>query len=520
MASIIGTDAGETIRGTNATDTIRARGGNDRLLGQFGDDRLYGEAGDDSLVGAVGDDLMDGGAGTDTADYSASGGVSASLLAGSAVDSRGGRDTLVRIENLIGGAFNDTLVGDAGANRIVGGGGDDFLKGGRGSDVLEGGVYAEDTASWFDDGGTGPVTVNLLTGVAARGAERDALGGIENVTGTRWGDTLIGDGWVNILRGAAGDDVLLGQDHNDTLIGGFGDDLLDGGDGADRADYSGIAAPDAEGYGIRVDQDLVVHSVEGVDLLQGIEEVVGTRFADQIGDGRFVVSVTAFGGGGDDVLAGDRGDSTFDGGDGNDRLLGGGGSDLLRGGSGDDMIEGDRSDDLEGVSNDSLFGNGGADSLEGYAGSDRLDGGSGDDRLRGGADDDVMRGGAGRDLFVHRGSYAFSNFEDIFFTETGRDVITDFARGADRLEFHVDITPFPPELRSVDDDLVLSGFADLDSNANGVLDDGDQYVAVERVTFEGATRTSTVIDVGEFTGELEQIVVFGVTGLGSSDFIA
>ncbi|PPS39575.1 GDSL-type esterase/lipase family protein [Chroococcidiopsis sp. TS-821] len=55
--------------------------------------------------------------------------------------------------------------------------------------------------------------------------DRDTLTGIENVTGSRFADKLIGNGTANILRGNAG---------NDTLIGGFGNDTLVGGSGYDR----------------------------------------------------------------------------------------------------------------------------------------------------------------------------------------------------------------------------------------------------------------------------------------------
>ncbi|MBE9193133.1 hypothetical protein IQ230_22825 [Gloeocapsopsis crepidinum LEGE 06123] len=55
--------------------------------------------------------------------------------------------------------------------------------------------------------------------------DRDTLTGIENVTGSRFADKLIGNGAANVLQGNAG---------NDTLIGGFGNDTLIGGSGYDR----------------------------------------------------------------------------------------------------------------------------------------------------------------------------------------------------------------------------------------------------------------------------------------------
>jgi serralysin len=63
-------------------------------------------------------------------------------------------------------------------------------------------------------------------------------------------------------------------------------------------------------------------------------------------------------------------------------------------------------------------GGGGNDVLTGGAGNDALSGGGGHDRLSGGKGNDVLHGGAGNDVFV---------FEAKGF---GRDIITDFSRGA------------------------------------------------------------------------------------------
>jgi len=65
------------------------------------------------------------------------------------------KDTLIRIENLVGSDFNDKLVGKAGANVIEGGGGRDILTGGGGVDTFvyrsltEGGDTITDF-SWND----------------------------------------------------------------------------------------------------------------------------------------------------------------------------------------------------------------------------------------------------------------------------------------------------------------------------------------------------------------------------------
>jgi len=78
------------------------------------------------------------------------------------------------------------------------------------------------------------------------GLEGDAAGdsyrGIENLTGSAYGDLLMGDGGANTilggggndqLNGQAGDDVLNGGAGIDVITGGAGDDLLAGGAGTD-----------------------------------------------------------------------------------------------------------------------------------------------------------------------------------------------------------------------------------------------------------------------------------------------
>lgn len=151
-----------------------------------------------------------------------------------------GQDTLVSIEDLVGSSHDDRLTGSDVANMLDGAAGDDLLNGGAGDDVLTGGPGADilfgdegsDTASYSD--ADGPVEVNLAirrgTGGEAAG---DKLRTIENVTGSVFGDTLIGDGGANQLDGGEGDDLLYGDGGKDVLIGGAGNDRLEGGAGRD-----------------------------------------------------------------------------------------------------------------------------------------------------------------------------------------------------------------------------------------------------------------------------------------------
>ncbi len=355
---------GTALGGDAASDTlsgienVTGSAYNDNLSGDAGANALDGGAGNDTLAGGGGADSLIGGSGTDTSDYSAStSGVTVNLGTGTASGGDAAGDTLSGIESVTGTAYNDNLTGDAGANTLDGGAGNDTLAGGAGADSLIGGA-GTDTADY--SGSTTGVTVNLGNGVGLGGdAAGDTLSGIENVTGSAYGDSLTGDGAANVLSGGAG---------NDTLAGGAGADSLTGGSGTDTADYSGSTS------GITV--NLGAGSGSGGDAagdtLMGIENVIGSSYSD--------------------VLTGDANANAIYGGSGADVVSAGSGGDALYGGSGSDTLSGE-----EGA--DQVFGGSGNDALHGDAGNDLLSGGDGVDRLSGGTGDDTLSGGLGRDVF-------------------------------------------------------------------------------------------------------------------------
>ncbi|WP_454016928.1 calcium-binding protein [Azospirillum sp. Marseille-Q6669] len=208
-------------------------------------------------------------------------------------------ESLSGIENVRGGAGNDTLIGDAGDNQFSGGAGDDSLDGAAGNDSLEGGAGADtliggegtDTVAY--SGSASGVTVDLAASTGAGGdAEGDRISGVEDIIGSSHDDRLTGDGGANRIDGAAGDD---------TLDGGAGADTLIGGEGADTADYS--ASPEA----VTVDLDAGTGhggDAEG-DILTGIENVIGSAFGDRLtGNGG---GNRLDGGADDDTLAGGAG---------------------------------------------------------------------------------------------------------------------------------------------------------------------------------------------------------------------
>lgn len=123
-----GNAAANTITGGGNADTVFGLGGNDVMGGLAGNDTLSGGAGDDTFLATVsdGNDRYDGGAGNDT--YSLIGTTAAatvSLLAGTSTSSQTGSDTLIQIENVIGGSGADRIVAGSGLNVLTGGAGND-----------------------------------------------------------------------------------------------------------------------------------------------------------------------------------------------------------------------------------------------------------------------------------------------------------------------------------------------------------------------------------------------------------
>ena len=187
-------------------------------------------------------------------------------------------------------------------------------------------------------------------------------------------------------------DTLSGGAGDDTLVGGPGGDHLDGGDGVDT-----VVLTNFELWGVMVllGEDVDGHPWGGapgeqgvtdedrpneVDTLISIENVVGTRFSDDI-----------VGGAGANRLDGGEGNDTLGGVGGDDTVLGGGGNDVVRGGEGNDQLSG-------GAGRDLLTDTGGSNYLRGDDGDDPITGGAGFDDINGNMGNDTVHGGRRRRL--------------------------------------------------------------------------------------------------------------------------
>jgi Ca2+-binding RTX toxin-like protein len=225
--------------------------------------------------------------------------------------------TIVAQGEIRGTAHADVIVAGPGRDRIDGRGGNDRVCAGAGSDSVEGGVGSDRI-----DAGGGEDEV-----VGDNGSDTVLAGpGSDIVIGKRGNDRLMGGpGFGDFLDAGLGDDTLNGGPGGwDQVIGGVGNDRLDGGpgdgdllrpdfgrdsiDGGDGAHDTVSFAVSGEGNvvlgegGVHVDLTAGSASGDGEDSLAGIEDVVGTPFADTIsGDG---VPNILYGGGGIDDLVG------------------------------------------------------------------------------------------------------------------------------------------------------------------------------------------------------------------------
>jgi Ca2+-binding RTX toxin-like protein len=175
---------------------------------------------------------------------------------------------------------------------VFGGPGDDHMEGsyftyftgGPGNDTMLG------KGGWlrFDDS-RHPVRVDLAAGTAT-GDGSDTFRGPYNLTGSAFGDVLLGDHRFNYIVGGAGADRIESRRHLDRIYAGEGNDTIVSGAGRDDV----FGGP-------------------------GSDRIAGGPEGDSVHGGR-----------GDDVLRGDDGDDLLGGGADTDAANGGRGTDTCR----------------------------------------------------------------------------------------------------------------------------------------------------------------------------------------------
>lgn len=418
-------------------------------------DTLIGNQWANVLNGRSGADTMSGGNGNDIYYVDNTGDVVSET---NATASTGGTDTVysylsaytlgANIENLrllATGTANGT--GNSLNNLIYAGAGNNILDGGAGIDTV---AYTYATKS---------VTASLSTTArqATGGSGNDTLRNIENLSGSKYNDTLTGNSAANTLNGSAGADRMIGGNGNDIyyvdntgdvvsetnatastggtdtvysylnaytlganienlrllatgtangtgnslnnmIYAGAGNNILDGRAGTDTVSY--VYADSAVSVSLNSSARQTTGG-SGSDTLLGIENLTGSKYNDK--------------------LTGNAAANTLNGGAGNDILNGLAGADRMIGGDGNDIYYVDNTGDVVSETN-ATANTGGTDTVYSYLAAYTLGAnvenlrllatseanGTGNDLdnlIYAGAGNNILDGGAGTDIV----SYAYAS---------------------------------------------------------------------------------------------------------------
>ena len=364
----------------------------DILIGDAQKNVLLGGTGNDKLVGRGNGDVLNGGDGNDTASYEyAVSAVTVSLAINTGTQGEADGDALISIENLIGGAGNDTFISGLGVQANA-------YDGRAGIDTVS---YAASTSG---------IVATLTTGLVPQtnDAAGDSFTNIENLVGSNQDDTLIGDGANNTLNGGTGNDIVEGM---------AGADILIGGNGNDTASYEHAALGVVASLNTVFTVGPVVTQTNDAagDTFSSIENLRGSNFND-----------TLIGDNGANILTGNDGDDILEGMEGSDTLIGGNGNDTasyahaitgvaasLTAGLAGFSSSGDAASDTY-ISIENMAGSNYNDILIGDVNNNVLNGGDGDDILEGMGGADSLIGGAGSNTasYEHSATAVFASLID------------------------------------------------------------------------------------------------------------
>ncbi len=270
--------------GYNSNQAVANLDSVERIIGTTGSDQVYGDANDNTFVSngialnstatipnAIELDRFDGRGGSDTIDVSSLkiygaiwavwvdltyAGPQVWTAYGQAFANGGNANLaiaqLTAVENVVGTYSTDQFFGDGSDNTYFYNGkfsGTEIFDGRGGSDTFNGSL--SDTSLWIGLQSLGMEvwsvgTVANSTGANANTAIADLVS-VENLVGSQYGDSLLGDNFANRIEGGKGDDVLAGYGGADTFIFNF--DVVNGrGVGTDT--INDFAAGSAVGHDV------------------------------------------------------------------------------------------------------------------------------------------------------------------------------------------------------------------------------------------------------------------------------
>lgn len=266
----------------------------ENLVGGLGDDFLYGSDADNTFFTSPGSDTFHPRAGADTVSYESRSDNLSVTIDGVASDGGASENDLVGydVEQLIGGAGDDTLTagnfgvtmrGNQGADVLAGGSSEDVIYGGFGNDLLAPGDDDLSAANDMLDGGDGIDTADYsardvtqleisLDDVANDGkfdGETDNVkANIESIIGGGSSDTLVGNDGPNSITGGSGNDSIEGLGGDDSIesVDAMADAVFCG-SGIDNANVDGNDATDGNcenvlSTSIWIGQDTLYYSAQ------------------------------------------------------------------------------------------------------------------------------------------------------------------------------------------------------------------------------------------------------------------
>lgn len=383
------------------------------------------------------------------------------------------------ISNVMGGTGNMQIDLDTVIENATGGKGKDYILGNDASNVLNGGDGADTLI-----GGKGDDTYFVTKGDSV--GESASAGTDRVVSAVSFG---LGSNIENLTLAGSANITGNGNSLNNVISGNSGDDTINGVDGNDT--LSGNVGNDKITGGNGTDK---IYGNSGNDNLLGMNDndaIYGGSGNDNLDGGNGVDSL--FGEDGNDVLFGMNDNDKLSGGKGNDKLYGGSGVDVLHGDAGDDIVngEGDKDD---------LYGDDGKDNLSGGTGNDTLNGGAGDDVLNGQGDHDSLLGGTGNDkLFgdVGKDYLAGGDGNDLLDAGNDNDVL-DGGTGNDILN------------SGAGDDVLSGGTGNDILNGDGGNDKLYGGVGSDQFVFKTTSAHDKVFDFADNSDTLMISKAFGV----------